>query len=81
MRHASALGNSSELNRYNAIVKETEVIEAPHVDIFQTVASCTYRGEDYLARDNGAVWRLAKPRQRRSTKLGHSARQARAMVT
>ena len=35
------------------------------VDVFEREASCTYRGEDYGVRDNGAVLRRAKPGKRR----------------
>lgn len=35
------------------------------LDIFENEATCTFRGEDYCVRDNGAVLRRAKPGKRR----------------
>lgn len=35
-----------------------------HIDDYKEERSCTYRGEDYLVRDNGAVFRKSRPNQR-----------------
>lgn len=40
-------------------------MEVGEVDRFNAEVACSYRGENYLVRDNGAVLRLARPEQRK----------------
>jgi len=41
------------------------MIRAMQIDFFETEIACIYRGEDYLVRDSGAIFRQSRPDKRK----------------